>query len=106
MKDYVIYGAAFVVGFFIGVALVGCAPAKAQEPMQAIQGQYGALCPMDAENYLTTHNYKEVNKWVGSDGKHLWVMYQNEKKWLLVMKNAMTQMTCFFDQGDLEEQES
>jgi hypothetical protein len=99
-----------VAAFFTAMVLVmaGCGKeAEAEElRMEAIPGQYGALCPLDPDKFFEVKNYKEVNSWVNSDGQHLWVMYENDTSWLLTMKNALSQKVCFFDMGELDKKES
>lgn len=98
-KAMLVVAAAMFAGFFV-------LDAKAEEPEQfnAFPGDYGAICMPDAQRYLEVNEYKEVHFWINGDGTHKWSLYENKESWFLAMHNAVNQITCFFDKGDVAQE--
>lgn len=94
----------FIIGFVIGIAAISAAEAQEPEQFKAFPGDYGAICMPDAQRYLELNEYKEVQFWINGDGTHKWSLYENKESWFLAMHNAVNQITCFFDKGDVAQE--
>lgn len=94
----------FAIGVAVGMLVMSTAKAEETEQFQAFQGNYGSVCMPDAQRYLELNEYKEVQFWINGDGTHKWSLYENKDSWLLAMHNAVNQITCFFDKGDVAQE--